>query len=117
LTVCVGGDTWDRCLQAIREGGRAVTIAAFDRMEGRDPATASAFRVSITRERLIEAASLIDDRKVTVVISERIPLDEAVRAHEVIETGHTRGKVGPHPGVTRGERAESRTPRDAEMEP
>jgi NADPH:quinone reductase-like Zn-dependent oxidoreductase len=32
------------------------------------------------------------------VISERIPLDEAVRAHQAIETGHTRGKIVLIPG-------------------
>ena len=95
---CVGGDTFDGCLQAVRAGGRVVTIAAFDRLAGHDPATTSAFSVSITTERLIEAASLIDQGKVTVVISERIPLDEAVRAHQAIETGHTRGKIVLIPG-------------------
>lgn len=95
---CVGGDTWNGSLEAIRDGGRAVTVAAFDQLEGHDPATASAFSVSITQERLVEAASLIDEGKVTVVISERIPLDEAVRAHEAVETGHTRGKIVLIPG-------------------
>jgi len=95
---CVGGDTFDGCLQAIRDGGRAVTIAASDRVEGHDPATASAFSVSITPERLTEIASLIDEGKVTVTISERIPLDQAARAHELIETGHTLGKLVLIPG-------------------
>ena len=95
---CVGGDTWDGCLQAIRDGGRAVTIVAFDGLEGRDPATVSAFGASLTRERLAEVAVLIDDGKVTPVVDERLPLDDAVRAHEIIETGHTRGKLVLIPG-------------------
>lgn len=95
---CVGGDTWDGCLEAIRDGGRAVTIAASDRLEGQDPATASAFRASITGARLREAASLIDEGTVTVVISDRLPLDQAAQAHEIIESGHTRGKVVLIPG-------------------
>jgi NADPH:quinone reductase-like Zn-dependent oxidoreductase len=95
---CVGGDTWIRCLQTIRDGGRAVTIAAFDRVEGHDRVTTSAFRVSITRDRLTEVAGIIDAGRASVAISERLPLDEAVRAHEIIEAGHTRGKLILIPG-------------------
>jgi NADPH:quinone reductase-like Zn-dependent oxidoreductase len=95
---CVGGDTWVGCLQAIRDGGRAVTIAASDQVEGHDRVTASAFSVSITLDRLTEVAGLIDAGKASVAISERLPLDEAVRAHEIIEAGHTRGKIVLIPG-------------------
>lgn len=95
---CVGGDTWIGCLQAVRDGGRAVTIAASPRVEGHDRVTASAFSVSITRDRLTEVAGLIDAGKASAVISERLPLDEAARAHEIIEAGHTRGKLVLIPG-------------------
>jgi NADPH:quinone reductase len=95
---CVGGDTWDGCLRALREGGRAVTIAASDRLPPPDQVSASAFRVSMTGARLREAVSLIDDGSATVVVSDRLPLDEARRAHELIESGHTRGKIVLIPG-------------------
>jgi NADPH2:quinone reductase len=95
---CVGGETWDGCTRAVRDGGRAVTIAAFDRLDGHDRVTLSAFGVSITSARLVAAAQLIADGSVRVEVSARLPLDQAARAHELIETGHTRGKIVLIPG-------------------
>ena len=94
---CVGGDTWGACLTAVRDGGRAVTIHAAD-PPGRDGVTASSFHVTVTSERLETVARLIGAGQVRVEIAARFPLDEATRAHELIEDGHTRGKIVLIPG-------------------
>ena len=96
---CVGGPTWDGCLQAVRDGGRAVTIITSPGPpSGRDAVTVSSFSASITAERLAAAARLIDEGSVRVEIQERIPLDEAARAHEIVEGDHMRGKLVLIPG-------------------
>lgn len=95
---CVGGDTWSGCIRAVRDGGRAVSIAAFDRLDGQDRVAVSAFSVAATADRLADVAALIADGSITVRISERLPLDEAARAHEIIETGHVQGKLILIPG-------------------
>jgi len=42
---------------------------------------------------LEQCAKLIDDGKLRVHVSESIPLEEAAKAHQQIETGHTIGKI------------------------
>jgi NADPH2:quinone reductase len=95
---CVGGATWEGCVEAVRAGGRAVTIAASPDQAGRDDLTVSGFSVTVSRARLEEAASLVEHGQVRVEISARLPLDEAARAHELIDSGHTRGKIVLIPG-------------------
>jgi len=90
---CVGGSTWEGCVSALRDGGRAVTIAAFGSTVARDGVELSNFSASITGGRLAEIAGLVDAGQVTVTVTGRLPLEDAARAHELVETGHTRGKV------------------------
>jgi NADPH:quinone reductase-like Zn-dependent oxidoreductase len=94
---CVGGDTWAQCIQAVRDGGRAVTIASGD-LEDRDSVRVSSFSVSSSTARLDEVADLIKAGQVHVEVSARLPLDEAARAHELVEAGHTQGKIVLIPG-------------------
>lgn len=90
---CVGGETWEGCVAALREGGRAVTIAAWGSPVDRPGVELSVFSASVTDQRLVEIAGLVDAGLVRVEVSGRFPLAEAARAHEMVETGHTRGKV------------------------
>ncbi|HEX3394672.1 MAG TPA: NADP-dependent oxidoreductase [Acidimicrobiales bacterium] len=90
---CVGGPTWEGCVSALREGGRAVTIAAFGSPVTREGVELSNFSASVTAARLSEIAALVDTGRVKVTVSARFPLDEAARVHELVETGHTRGKI------------------------
>jgi NADPH:quinone reductase-like Zn-dependent oxidoreductase len=90
---CVGGPTWAGCVASLRDGGRAVTIAAWSDETTRPGAELSRFSATVTAERLAEAARLIDAGRVRVEIAARFPLEEAARAHELVETGHTRGKI------------------------
>jgi NADPH2:quinone reductase len=94
---CIGGPTWAQCLEAVRDGGRAVTIVAGEDA-GREGVTTTTFGVSVTTARLQEAARLLSDGRARVEVSARFPLDDAAKAHELIEDGHTRGKLVLIPG-------------------
>jgi NADPH:quinone reductase-like Zn-dependent oxidoreductase len=90
---CVGGPTWEQCVAALRDGGRAVTIAAFGSGVTREGVELSNFSASVTTARLTEIAGLVDAGRVQVTVTGRFALQEAARVHELIESGHTRGKV------------------------
>lgn len=90
---CVGATTWDECIAAVRDGGRAVSILPYVSTETDREVALSTFSARTTAERLAEAARLIDEGKVRVEIAARLPLEQAATAHERIETGHTRGKI------------------------
>lgn len=44
-------------------------------------------------DELAEIGKLIDQKKIKVIMSQTFPLSEAIKAHEQIATGHTRGKI------------------------
>lgn len=44
-------------------------------------------------EILEQCAKLIDEEKIKVHVSETLPLEKAAKAHQLIETGHTTGKI------------------------
>lgn len=90
---CVGGDTWEGCVGTLRAGGRAVTIAAWGSTVARSGVELSSFSASVTAIRLTEIAGLVDAGRVRVEVSGRFPLAEAAQVHEMVETGHTRGKL------------------------
>ena len=91
----VGGDTTETLLPTLREGGILVTIAAAP------PEEAAAERgvravlhvTSPSAEQLARVADLVASGDVRVEISEVLPLSEVKRAHELSESGHTRGKI------------------------
>jgi NADPH:quinone reductase-like Zn-dependent oxidoreductase len=90
-----GGDTLERSAPLLREGGHASSIlvhaapAALDERRIR-------FRYVFVRpdsDQLSELAAMIDADEVRVHIQQELPMEQAPRAHEAIETGHTRGKI------------------------
>jgi NADPH:quinone reductase-like Zn-dependent oxidoreductase len=90
-----GGDTLDRSVAVLRHHGRASSIlvpAAPDSFAERQIEFHYVF-VRPDAAQLIEIAALIDAGDVRVQVSEELPLEQAARAHELIETGHTRGKI------------------------
>lgn len=95
---CVGGATWSGCVAALRPGGRAVGIVGQPGPEGREDVTVSHLSSTASSERLREAMGLIASGRVHLEVDALLPLDEAARAHELIESGHTRGKIILLPG-------------------
>ena len=91
----VGGALTDALLATVREGGVLVTIA------GAPPEQAAAERgvraelliMSPSAEQLARIAELVASGAVKVDIAQVLTLEDAARAHELSESGHTRGKI------------------------
>jgi NADPH:quinone reductase-like Zn-dependent oxidoreductase len=91
----VGGETTEGLLRVLRQGGILVTIAAAaptDAAEARG-VRAELFSSRTDPEHLARIAALVDAGEVRVELSEVLPLSEIRRAHELSESGHTRGKI------------------------
>ena len=91
----VGGETQERSFKVLKKGGILVSIV-------QPPSQESATKYGVravfyggqaSASNLAEIAKLIDDGKLKTVVETVLPLTDARRAHELIETGHTRGKI------------------------
>ena len=82
----------ERLGDAARDEGRLVSIAS-PPSYGERGVVASYVFVRPDGEQLEELAALADDGRLLVDIAEVLPLEDAARAHELIEAGHTRGKL------------------------
>ncbi len=49
--------------------------------------------VSAKSDLLAELTKLVEAKQLKPVISQQLPLAELAKAHQTIETGHTRGKI------------------------
>jgi NADPH:quinone reductase-like Zn-dependent oxidoreductase len=91
----VGGDTTASLVPAVRSGGVIVTIA------GPPPEDAARERgaramlhvMSPDLDQLARIGDLVAAGDVRVELAEVLPLADVARAHELSETGHTRGKI------------------------
>jgi NADPH:quinone reductase-like Zn-dependent oxidoreductase len=91
----VGGETTQSLLPTLREGGILVTIASApptEAAQGRG-VRAELLVTSPSSEQLARIADLVAAGDVRVELAEVIPLNEVQRAHELSESGHTRGKI------------------------
>lgn len=91
----VGGAVTATLLPTLRRGGRLVTIAnaAPDQQAAERNVHAEMMVMSPNLEQLAEIAALVASGELRVEIAAELPLSEVVRAHELIESGHTRGKI------------------------
>ena len=91
----VGGDTTLSLVPTLREGGIVVTIAAGPPEEAARErgARAELLVMSPVSEQLTRIAELVAAGDVHVELAEVLPLSEVRRAHELSESGHTRGKI------------------------
>jgi NADPH:quinone reductase-like Zn-dependent oxidoreductase len=91
----VGGDTTASLVPTLRAGGIIVTIAGpppEDAARERG-ARAELLIMSPDSDHLARIADLVAAGDVRVEIAEVLPLAEVARAHELNESGHTRGKI------------------------
>ncbi|MCG6957697.1 MAG: zinc-binding dehydrogenase [Gemmatimonadetes bacterium] len=96
----VGEAIWEQCLRATGVGGRLVTYGATTGARG-----STEIRVVFWKQLSIlgttmgtpaefrKVMRLVFDGRLSPVISEVIPLDEARRAHELLESGEVFGKL------------------------
>ena len=91
---CAGGDTLERSFETLKDGGRAAYIVPVEE-EPEPPRGISAHFFSAQPDggRLSALASMFDAGQLQMNLQEVVPLEEAARAHEIVEEGHTRGKV------------------------
>jgi NADPH:quinone reductase-like Zn-dependent oxidoreductase len=91
----VGGDVTQALVPTVREGGVLVTIASAPPEEAARArgVRAELLVMSPSSEQLARIAELVAGGEVRVEISEVLPLTEVQRAHELSESGHTRGKI------------------------
>jgi NADPH:quinone reductase-like Zn-dependent oxidoreductase len=91
----VGGETTQSLLPTVRKGGLLVTIAnAPPEQAARERGVRAELLVmSPSTEQLSRIAQLVADGDVQVEIAELVSLTEVRRAHELSESGHTRGKI------------------------
>jgi NADPH:quinone reductase-like Zn-dependent oxidoreductase len=91
----VGAETTESLLPAVREGGILVTIANAPPEEAARArgVRAELLVMSPASEQLSRIAELVAAGEVRVEFAQTMPLDEVQRAHELSESGHTRGKI------------------------
>jgi NADPH:quinone reductase-like Zn-dependent oxidoreductase len=92
---CVGGDVQKRSFDVIRPGGILVSIVGSP-----DPNLAAAKGIRVAgglakpnAAQLEELARLVVTGKLKVIVSTVLPVSEASKAHELSQSGHTRGKI------------------------
>jgi NADPH:quinone reductase-like Zn-dependent oxidoreductase len=93
--VPVGGETMRRTYGAVKKGGIVVSIASrYDETELKKHEIHGAFLSSHPNSaELAEITKLIEANKIKPVVSQVLPLSEAVKATTQAETHHTRGKI------------------------
>jgi len=91
----IGGDTQKRSWKVLKKGGILVSIVA-------TPSAEEAAKMGVRQAHvwmspngaeLTEIAGLVDSGKLKPIVETVLPLAEARRAHELSQTGHTRGKI------------------------
>src|SRR5688572_1585029 len=91
----VAGETLARSYGVVKKGGIIVSILQPPNKEelSKRGIRGEVFLVRPDSGMLAEIGKLIDAGKVKPVVSQVLPLTEAAKAHQQIETGHTRGKI------------------------
>jgi NADPH:quinone reductase-like Zn-dependent oxidoreductase len=91
----VGADTTQALVATVRQGGILVTIASAPPEEAARArgVRAELLVMSPSSEQLARIGELVAAGEVHVEISEVLPLTDVKRAHELSESGHTRGKI------------------------
>jgi NADPH:quinone reductase-like Zn-dependent oxidoreductase len=91
----VGKDTLARSYGVVRKGGIIATLVAEpDQAElDKHGIRGAAISVKPNASELAEITRLIEEKKIKPVVSQVLPLTEAVKAQEQAATHHTRGKI------------------------
>ena len=93
----VGGETQDRSWSVLKPGGilvSAVQPPSEEEAQAHGVRQHFIFSVPPIGEVLTQIAAMADAGDLSPKVSTILPLTEISKAHELIETGHTRGKIG-----------------------
>ena len=92
---CVGGKVLKKSAELVRKGGRLISIVdSLDEqsLRQRDIRFEFVF-VAPNAVELKAIEEMVEQRRLRVHLSKVLPLADAREAHELIESGHTRGKI------------------------
>jgi NADPH:quinone reductase-like Zn-dependent oxidoreductase len=91
----VGGETTSSLVPTLREGGVLVTIANAPPEDAarEHGARAELLVMSPSSDQLARIGELVATGEVKLELAEVLPVTEVQRAHELSESGHTRGKI------------------------
>jgi NADPH:quinone reductase-like Zn-dependent oxidoreductase len=91
----IGNDTLVKSFSLIKKSGIAVSIVDFERIKEAPQfgVRGEAVVVSPNSKQLAEIMKLMEEGKLKVHISKVFHLNDACKAHELLEIGHVRGKI------------------------
>ncbi len=92
---CVGGEVLQKSTDIVRKGGRLISIVADPAGLGRTDIHSDFVFVAPNSSQLTELARMVEQERLKTHLSEVLPfgLEEAKKAHELSESGRTRGKM------------------------
>src|SRR6266487_383057 len=91
----VGKDTLARSYGVVKKGGFIVTIVGRIHQAELEKHGIRGASLSVKPDsgELADIGKLIDENKIRVIVSQTLPLFDAIKAQEQVATGHTRGKI------------------------
>ncbi|MFF3839036.1 NADP-dependent oxidoreductase [Streptomyces sp. NPDC001930] len=90
----IGGETAERSLKVLRDGGRLITLPGPDDVPAaQDGVRAAWVLVEPDHLGLREIAALVEQGRLRPVVDVVVPLAEAAKAHAIGEQGRTTGKI------------------------
>lgn len=91
----IGGDTQERSFQVLKKGGFLVSTVSPPSQDSAEKFGIKAEMISVqpNAEQLAEITKLVETGKVKTHVETVLPLSEVKKAHELSESGHTRGKI------------------------
>src|SRR5207253_607913 len=90
----VGGETVERCMGALKNGGKLVTVVSREPAPKRADVDAVFFYAEVTTARLRVLTEMFESGKISARVGSVLPLEEARRAHEMLAGApHQPGKI------------------------
>ena len=89
----VGGASAAATVKAVRNGGKMIDLGWSGELGGDPSVEVIRFSAEPSGARLERIAELIDREKIVVSVERTFPLDQAARAHELVEARSVRGKL------------------------
>lgn len=92
----IGGDTQQRCWPTLKQGGILVSTVEAPSAEvaaAHGVRQAMVFSAPPVAETLSKIAQLVSEEHIKPVVSTVLPLQDAEKAHQIVESKHARGKI------------------------